>query len=86
MEKVTKQQILKKIVSTAGAREVGDKIGANWKNINLGQFSQGLKVETEHKDITKGCPILTGKIALAHLKEIPDYYTRLKKMEDGAKK
>ena len=29
-------------------------------------------------------PIVTGKIALAHMKEFPDYYTRLKRMEDEA--
>ena len=28
--------------------------------------------------------VLTGKIALADLKEVPDYYTRLEKMEAAA--
>jgi hypothetical protein len=30
--------------------------------------------------------LTTGKITLAHLTEIPDYYTRLLKMEKEAKK
>lgn len=29
-------------------------------------------------------PILTGKIALAHLRELPDYYARLEEMEHRA--
>jgi predicted heme/steroid binding protein len=36
-------------------------------------------------NITKDNPLLTGKIALAHLSEFPDYYTRLKKLEEEAK-
>ena len=45
------------------------------------QFCMGMKVEMEHKDVTKGDPVTTAKIALAHLKEKPDYYTKLKKVE-----
>ena len=47
----------------------------------------GLNVELEHgtkfpnTNVTNDDPILTGKIALAHLMEFPDYYTRLKKLE-----
>jgi len=40
-----------------------------------------MKVELEHEDITKGDPIKTAKIVMAHLKEVPDYYTKLKKVE-----
>ena len=51
----------------------------------------GLDVELEHgrrsplTNVTNDNPILTGKIALAHLREFPDYYTRLKKLEKEAK-
>jgi len=45
------------------------------------QFHMGMNVELEHRDITKGNLKLTAKIAIAHLKEVPDYYTRLKKVE-----
>ena len=47
----------------------------------------GLEVELEHgardpqTNVTGDDLIMTGKIAWAHLKEIPDYYTRLEKME-----
>lgn len=52
----------------------------------------GLDVELEHgkKDshtnVTNDDPLTTGKIALAHLNEFPDYYTRLDKLEEDAKK
>jgi hypothetical protein len=51
----------------------------------------GLGVELEHgtqfgddTNVTKDDPDFTGRIAWAHLKEIPDYYTRLAKMEAEA--
>jgi hypothetical protein len=54
------------------------------------QFRKGLDVELEHglhdpsTDVTGNDPIITGKIALAHLNEFADYYTRLEKMEREA--
>lgn len=50
----------------------------------------GLAVELEHglhddqTNVTGDDEIVTGKIALAHLKEIRDYYTRLAIMERDA--
>jgi hypothetical protein len=73
-----------------GARAIGDEIGVDWTLIPLEEFRLGLGVELEHgshdpqTDVTGDDPIMTGKIALAHLKEFPDYYTRLKKMETEA--
>jgi hypothetical protein len=66
-------------------RQIGDKLGVDWSKVNYDQFCQGMKVEQEHKDITKGDPEMTAKIVLVHLKELPDYYTRLEKMEDNGK-
>jgi hypothetical protein len=60
------------------------KLIVNITNVDRDQFKRGMVVEKEHKDITKGDPVMTAKIVLAHLKEIPDYYTRLEKMEDAA--
>lgn len=57
---------------------------------DLSQFLAGLDVEAEHgavdpaTNVTNDDPLTTGKIALAHLHELPDYYTRLKKMETEA--
>ena len=77
--------------STEQAHEIGDKLGIDWSRFNVEQFRMGLDIELEHglrdpsTDVTGNDPILTGKIALAHLNELPDYYTRLTKMEREAK-
>ena len=74
------------------AREIGHALGIDWRRCDVEQFRMGLDVELEHgqhdpaTDVTGDDPILTGKIALAHLNEFPDYYTRLMKMESEAKK
>lgn len=76
--------------TTEQAREVGDKLGIDWDRLDVEQFRMGLDVELEHgqhdpaTDVTGNDPILTGKIALAHLNEFADYYTRLEKMEREA--
>jgi len=52
----------------------------------------GMDVELEHgkinelTNVTNDDPLLTGKIALAHLNEFSDYYDRLENMENEAKK
>ena len=72
------------------ARRVGDEIGVDWGRFDLEQFRQGMDVEFEHgshdpqTDVTHDDPIMTGKIALAHMKEFPDYYERLERMEAEA--
>ena len=72
------------------ARRVGDQIGVDWDRFDLEQFRAGMDVEYEHgshdaqTDVTGDDPIITGKIALAHMKEFPDYYVRLKRMEQEA--
>ena len=48
----------------------------------INQLNMGISIEQEH---TKDKDLATD-IALQHLDEIPDYYTRLKKMEADAKK
>ncbi|HJQ65992.1 MAG TPA: DUF5661 family protein [Gemmatimonadales bacterium] len=76
--------------TTAQAREIGSRLGVNWTKIDLEQLRRGLEVELEHgahdpqTDVTKDDVDLTGRIAWAHLKEIPDYYTQLDAMEAGA--
>jgi hypothetical protein len=74
------------------ARSIGEQIGIDWETapFDVEQFRMGMDVELEHglhdpeTDVTGSDPVVTGKIALAHLKEFPDYYTRLKKMEAEA--
>ena len=81
----------KKQFTTEKAREIGDKLNIDWSRFDIEQFRMGLDVELEHglvdpsTNVTGNDPILTGKIALAHLNEFADYYTRLEKMERKAK-
>jgi hypothetical protein len=71
------------------ARSVGEQLGIDWASspFDLEQFRAGMDVELEHgrrdpdTDVTGDDALLTGKIALAHLRELPDYYTRLARME-----
>ena len=76
------------------ARQIGEQIGVDWATspFDVEQFKRGMDVELEHglrdllTDVTGDEPLLTGKIALAHLTEFPDYYTRLARMEEEAKR
>ena len=76
----------------ADARRIGSEIGIDWTSspFDVEQFRLGLDTELEHgahdpeTNVTGDDPIVTGKIALAHLKELPDYYTRLAVMEADA--
>ncbi len=51
----------------------------NPKDICMDEFRHGMKAEQEHQDITGGDRIMTAKIVLAHLKEDPRYYSKLKR-------
>lgn len=72
------------------ARRIGDAIGVDWSKYPLEEFRLGLTVELEHgahdpqTNVTGDDEMMTGKIALAHLKEIRDYYSRLLIMERDA--
>jgi len=82
--------VSQRIFSAEEARRVGDEIGINWAEVDLEQFRLGLEVELEHgvrnvvTNVTEDDLVLTGKIALAHLRELRDYYTRLQRMEEEA--
>ena len=75
------------------ARRIGEEIGIEWASspFDVEQFRMGMDVELEHglqdllTNVTGDEPTVTGKIALAHLKEFPDYYTRLARMEAEAR-
>ncbi|HEY7227640.1 MAG TPA: DUF5661 family protein [Nitrososphaeraceae archaeon] len=73
------------------AKRIGEALGVDWSKFDVEQFRMGLDVELEHgirdlqTNVTHDNEIITGKIALAHLIEFPDYYARLEKMEKEAK-
>jgi hypothetical protein len=80
--------------SAEDARRIGERIGIDWSSslFEVDQFRRGLNVELEHglhdseTNVTDDDPVTTGKIARAHLNEFPDYYTRLGRMEEQAKR
>jgi len=80
----------KKRFTAKEAKEIGEKLGIKWDKFDVEQFRMGLDVELEHgtrdpkTNVTNDNALMTGKIALAHLNEFPDYYTRLEKMEKQA--
>ena len=80
----------KKHFTAAEAKQIGEALGIDWSKFDIEQYRMGLDVELEHgnvdqhTNVTNDDPIMTGKIALAHLNEFPDYYTRLDKMEKEA--
>jgi len=81
---------LKKGFTEEQAKETGAKLGIKWDKFNVDQFRRGMDVELEHgtrdplTNVTNDDILVTGKIALAHLNEFPDYYDRLAKMEKEA--
>lgn len=82
----------KKHFREAEAKEIGEKLGIRWNKFNVGQLRRGMDVELEHglcdaaTNVSNDDTLTTGKIALAHLNEFPDYYDRLEKMEIEAEK
>ena len=84
----------RKDFTTDEASRFGSEIGIDWDAapFDVEQFRSGMEVELEHglhdpaTNVTDDDPIVTGKIALAHMKEFPDYYTRLEQMERDAER
>lgn len=87
---------MKKDFTTEESKNIAHKIGVKLSKRGLEQLRQGLRVELEHgtegpkKDgvntnVTNDEPVKTGKIALAHINEVPGYYTALDKMESKEK-
>jgi hypothetical protein len=74
------------------AAAIGTRLGIDWSSspFDIEQFRAGMDVELEHglgdpeTNVTNDDPLTTGKIALAHLREFADYYTRLRRMETEA--
>lgn len=80
----------KKTFSADDAKKYGEMLGIDWSKFDIEQFRMGMDVELEHgtrdpkTNVTGDDPLTTAKIALAHLNEFPDYYTRLDAMEKEA--
>lgn len=82
----------KKEFTTEETQAIAEKIGIDWDKVDftINDFTNGMNVELEHgtcdpeTNVTDDDPVITGKIALAHLGEFGDYYVRLDKMEKEA--
>lgn len=80
----------KKSFTVEEAKQIGEQLGIDWSKWDVEQFRMGMDVELEHglrdphTNVTNDNPLMTGKIALAHLNEFPDYYTRLANLEKEA--
>ncbi len=80
----------KKEFNEEEAKLIGSKLGIKWDKFDIEQFRKGMDIELEHgkvdenTNVTNDDPLITGKIALAHLNEFPDYYDRLEQMEKEA--
>ena len=74
--------------ATAVAGEIGLDLAT--ANFDVDALRRGMEVELEHglrdpeTNVTDDDPLVTGRIAWAHLKEFPDYYDRLATMEQEA--
>lgn len=63
-------------ISREEALRIYDQMGYKF---DPDEFVKGMNVELEHQDVTDGSLVKTAMIAAAHLREVPDYYTKLKK-------
>lgn len=81
---------MKKEFTNEEAKQIGEQVGIDWSKFDVDQFRRGMNVELEHgmadaaTNVTNDDPLMTGKIALAHLNEFVDYYDRLEEMERDA--
>ncbi len=82
----------KRVFTPEKVKEIGEALGVDWTKFDVEQFRVGMDVELEHgtedlnTNVTNDDPLITGKIALAHLNEFPDYYTWLLELEEEAEK
>ena len=84
------KSLVENIQSVAQIEKLGEKIGIKWDKVKFtpADLLQGYKNELEHgkkdkqTDVTHNDPVMTAKIAWAHLKENPNYYKLLKAVED----
>ena len=76
----------RKRISLEEARRVGEALYIDWGQVDLEEFRQGLMghhraVIDPESGHTYEAVLHTGKVVLEHAQEIPDYYSRLAKLE-----
>jgi hypothetical protein len=75
-------------ISLQQAKEVGNKLFVDWKRVSPKTLAQGMNIELEHEGTLVRLGIKSDEllkaaamIALDHLNESKDYYSKLKKVE-----
>lgn len=99
MHRIAQNINIENSVTTKEALAIAKAIGLDFdqEDFPIEEFRRGIEVEREHgpvdehdggadTNVTQADPYQTAKIAWAHLRELPDYYTRLDKMEQEAEK
>jgi Protein of unknown function (DUF5661) len=82
----------KKRVTLQEVKKIGAKLKVDFTVLEPKTLQSGMNIELEHgyidprTNVTNNDLTLTAKIALAHIVEFPDYYARLKQMEEVGKK
>ena len=82
----------RKLFTAREAKEIGDKLGIDWEQIDIRQFHRGMNAELEdgaYNPVTNFAsddPILVGKVVRAHLHESANYYIEWAKMEKKAER
>jgi hypothetical protein len=70
-------------ISIEDARRIGESLYVDWKKVDLKQFHHGLIGKRKQYTLSPGLGpayqrlIQTGKVVLAHMQKIPDYFKRL---------
>jgi hypothetical protein len=81
-------QFLSEQYSNDDAKKIGDSLLVDWTKVDIEEFTMGLNVESEHDDGSELDVVDStkdlGKIVLAHLKELPNYYSKLKQVEEDS--
>jgi hypothetical protein len=78
----------RKQISPAEAKRIGESLHIDWDQVDLEQFRQGLmgkhpqEIVDPETGLTYDGVLQTGQIVLAHMEEIPDYFTRLEKLKE----
>ncbi len=82
----------RKLFTAREAKEIGDKLGIDWEQIDIKQFHRGMNAELEdgaYNPVTSFAsddPILVGKVVRAHLNEAANYYSEWARMEKKAER
>jgi len=93
--KIAKKEKGGPVITDAIVDKVAKEISLDFDKVDRNEFKMGMDVELEHNRDNQGFPrtnickddmTMVARIAIAHLAELPDYYTRLAKMEEEGKK